>query len=238
MSLGRSSWWLLGHCGVCRCADWWKVRWYNPEVHHCFPWQVEASRGLIDVDHGGAWERLTVGRMTLQAQNGGASNLYWLLVRRHQVNRDWDKITGCESRSEEAGHGPEARLGSRICHSSDGSLCDCGAATSEDLIVRSIHRHCFTSGWFKKRALRHCPLVKMWWASLARTSAGGSTFLRWSRPRRRCLRRRRRGGECRLSHYEAFSDDTCANTAPISEVGDGLASTRGDAPLRLTRRPL
>ena len=61
------------------------------------------------MDHGGARERLTVGRMTLQAQDDGASNLYWRLVRRHQVNRDWDKITGCESRSEEAGHGPEAQ---------------------------------------------------------------------------------------------------------------------------------
>ena len=56
--------------------------------------------------------------------------------------RDSMDDTGCESRSEEAGHGPEARLGSRICHSSDGSLCECGAATSEGLIVRSIHRHC------------------------------------------------------------------------------------------------
>ena len=37
----------------------------------------------------------------------------------------------------------------------------------------------------------------MWWAALARTSAGRSTFSRWSRPRRRCLRRRRRG--CDLS---------------------------------------
>ena len=45
---------------------------------------------------------------------------------------------------EEAGHGPEARLGSRICRSNDGSLCDCGQLrlNSEGLIVRSIHRHC------------------------------------------------------------------------------------------------
>ena len=80
--------------------------------------------------------------MTLQAQDDGASNLYWRLVRLHQVNGDWDKITGCESRIDEAGHGPEALLGSRICHSSDGSLCDCGAAMSEGLIVRNIHRPC------------------------------------------------------------------------------------------------
>ena len=55
--------------------------------------------------------------MTLQAQDDDASNLYWRLVRRHRVKRDWNKITGCESRSEEVGHGPEERLGSRICHS-------------------------------------------------------------------------------------------------------------------------
>ena len=47
--------------------------------------------------------------MTLQAQDDGASNHYWRLARRHQVKRDWCKITRCESRSEEAGHGPEAR---------------------------------------------------------------------------------------------------------------------------------
>ena len=138
--------------------------------------------------------------------------------------------------TEEASHGPEARLGSRICHSSDGSLCDCGAATSEGLIVRSTHRHC----QFHLRVIQEAGYAPLWWASLARTSAGGITFLRWSRPRRRCLRRRRRGGDCRLSPHEAFTDDNhyCANTAPISEVGGGLASTRGDAPLRLTRRPL
>ena len=28
-------------------------------------------------------------------------------------------------------------------------------------------------------------------------------------------------GDCRLSPREAFSDDNCANTAPISEVGVG-----------------
>ena len=149
---------------------------------------------LTDVDHGGAWKQLTVERMTLQAQYDGASNLYWRLVRRRQVKRDWNKITGCESRSEEVGHGPEARLGSRICHSRDGSMCDYGAATSEGLIVRSIHRYCqFHPRWFKKRALRHCPLVNMWWASFGRTSARRSTFSRCSWPPRRCLRRRRRG---------------------------------------------
>ena len=114
----------------------------------------------------------------------------------------------------------------RICHSSDGILRDYGAATSEGLIVRSIHRHCqFRLRVFLEAALCHCPLVKMWWASLARMSAGRSTFSRWSRPRRRCLRRRRRGSDCRLSRHETFSDDTCANTAPISEVGGRLAST-------------
>ena len=44
------------------------------------------------------------------AGDDGASNLYWRLVPRHQAKRDWNKITGCESPSEEAGHGPEARL--------------------------------------------------------------------------------------------------------------------------------
>ena len=149
---------------------------------------------LTDVDHGGAWKQLTVERMTLQAQYDGASNLYWRLVRRRQVKRDWNKITGCESCSEEVGHGPEARLGSRICHSRDGSMCDYGAATPEGLIVRSIHRYCqFHPRGFKKWALRHCPLVNMWWASFGRTSAGRSTFSRCSWPPRRCLRRRRRG---------------------------------------------
>ena len=160
--------------------------------------------------------------MTLQAQNDGASNLYWRLVRRHQVNRDWDKITGCESRSEEAGHGSEARLGSRICHSSDGSLCDCGAATSDGLIVRSIHRHCqFHLRVIQEAGSAPLPLSEDVVGLIGQDVSGGSTFLRWSRPRRRCLRRRRRGGDCRLSPHEAFSDDTCANTAPISEVGVG-----------------
>ena len=35
----------------------------------------------------------------------------------------------------------KTKLGSRIGQCSDGSLCDYGAATSEGLIVRSIHRH-------------------------------------------------------------------------------------------------
>ena len=160
--------------------------------------------------------------MTLQAQNDGASNLYWRLVRRHQVNRDWDKITGCESRSEEAGHGPEARLGSRICHSSDGSLCDCGAATSEGLIVRSIHIYCqFHLRVIQEAGSAPLPLSEDVVGLIGQDVSGGSTFLRWSQPRRRCLRRRRRGGDCRLSPHEAFSDDTCANTAPICEVGVG-----------------
>ena len=30
-------------------------------------------------------------------------------------------------------------------------------------------------------------------------------------------------GDCRLSPHEAFSDGTCANTAPISEVGGGVS---------------
>ena len=58
------------------------------------------------------------------------------------IKRDWNKITWCESGSEEAGHGLEARVDSRICHSIDDSLCCYGAATYECLIVRSIHRHC------------------------------------------------------------------------------------------------
>ena len=156
--------------------------------------------------------------MTLQAQDDGASNLYWRLVRRHQVNRDWDKITGCESPSEEAGHGPEARLGSRICHSSAGSLCDCGAATSEGLIVRSIHRHC----QFHLRVIQEAGSAPL---PLSEDVVGligqDVTFLRWSRPRRRCLRRRRRGGDCRLSPHEAFSDDTCANTTLSLRLGVG-----------------
>ena len=57
-------------------------------------------------------------------------------------SRETGKVTVYESRSEEAGHGPAARLGLRICHSSDGGLCDYAAASSEGLIARSIHRHC------------------------------------------------------------------------------------------------
>ena len=46
-------------------------------------------------------------------------------------------------------------------------------------------------------------------------------------------------GDCRLSPLEAFSDDTCVNTACTRLWGWGvLALTRGNAPLRLTRRPL
>ena len=109
-------------CGVCRCAS---------SLLSCgdtIPRSIIASHDrwkpcVTMVAHENAG--LTVGRMPPV-----------------QVKRDWNKITGCESGREEAGYGPEARLGSRICHSSDGSLCDYGAVTSEGLIVRSFHRQC------------------------------------------------------------------------------------------------
>ena len=177
--------------------------------------------------------------MILQAQDDGASNLYWRLVRRHQVKRDWNKITGCESRSEEAGPGPEARLGSCICHSSDGSLCEYGAATSESLIVRRIHRHCqFHIRVIQEAGSAPLHLSEYVVGVIGQDVNGAKHVLAMISTTAMMSAVSTTRGDCRLSPHEAFSYDICANTAPISEVGGRLASSRGDAPLRLTRRPL
>ena len=79
--------------------------------------------------------------------------------------------------------------------------------------------------------------MKMWWAHWPGRQRGKHVLTMVSTTAMMSAVSATRG-DCRLSPHEAFSDDTCANTAPISDVGGGLASTGGDAPLRLTRRPL
>ena len=78
--------------------------------------------------------------------------------------------------------------------------------TSEGVIVRSIHRHCqFHLRVIQEAGSAPLPLSYDVVGLIGQDVSGGSTFSRWSRPRRLCLRRRRRGVGAGCPHMRSLA---------------------------------
>ena len=94
------------------------------------------------------------------------------------------------------------------------------AATYECLVVRSIHRHC----QFHLRVIQEAGSAPLSISEdvvgvIDQDVSGVKHVLTMGSTTATMYASSATRGDCRLSPHEAFSYDTCANTAPISEVG-------------------